>query len=143
MAHSNPYCKISLLPDQKNSQQSSVQRKTQNPTWNEYFMFEIPYKEVQMRILEILVKDFDKYSRHCVIGQFHLALNSVIKLIKRRTHVEATLTEFQSKLFNLFIFMLFVLLPDYLLHTLSARAYYFARVRKKFCNIFIYGSVLV
>lgn len=81
MAHSNPYCKISLLPDQKNSQQSSVQRKTQNPTWNEYFMFEIPYKEVQMRILEILVKDFDKYSRHCVIGQFHLALNSV-KLIK-------------------------------------------------------------
>ncbi|XP_014785596.1 synaptotagmin-17 [Octopus bimaculoides] len=81
MARSNPYCKISLLPDQKNSQQSTVQRKTQDPTWNEYFMFEIPYKEAQMRILEILVKDFDKYSRHCVIGQFHLALNSV-KLIK-------------------------------------------------------------
>ncbi|ESO87480.1 synaptotagmin 17 [Lottia gigantea] len=81
MSHSNPYCKISLLPDQKNSQQTTVQRKTQEPMWNEYFSFEIPYKEVQMRTLEILVKDFDKFSRHCVIGQIYLPLNSV-NLIK-------------------------------------------------------------
>nr|KAG5702766.1 hypothetical protein BaRGS_003640 [Batillaria attramentaria] len=81
MAHSNPYCKISLLPDQKNSQQTTVQRKTQSPTWNEYFTFEIAYKEVQMRTLEILVKDFDKFSRHCVIGQVLLPLDNV-NLIK-------------------------------------------------------------
>lgn len=81
MAHSNPYCKISLLPDQKNSQQTTVQRKTQSPTWNEYFTFEIPYKEVQLRTLEILVKDFDKFSRHCVIGQVLLPLDN-INLIK-------------------------------------------------------------
>jgi len=81
MAHSNPYCKVCLLPDQKNSQQTSVQRKTQNPTWNEYFMFEMTYNEVQMRTLEILIKDFDKYSRHCIIGQVYLPLAS-INLIK-------------------------------------------------------------
>ena len=81
MAHSNPYCKVCLLPDQKNSQQTSVQRKTQNPTWSEYFMFEMPYSEVQMRTLEILIKDFDKYSRHCVIGQVYLPLTN-INLIK-------------------------------------------------------------
>lgn len=81
MAHSNPYCKISLLPDQKNSQQTTVQRKTQCPTWGEYFTFEIPYKEAEMRTLEILVKDFDKFSRHCVIGQVLLPLDDV-NLIK-------------------------------------------------------------
>lgn len=81
MAHSNPYCKVCLLPDQKNSQQTSVQRKTQEPTWNEYFMFEIPYSEVQMRTLEILVKDFDKYSRHCIIGQVYLPLTN-LQLLK-------------------------------------------------------------
>lgn len=81
MAHSNPYCKVCLLPDQKNSQQTSVQRKTQEPTWNEYFMFEIPYSEVQMRTLEILVKDFDKYSRHCIIGQVYLPLTN-LQLVK-------------------------------------------------------------
>lgn len=77
LAHSNPYCKVCLLPDQKNSQQTSVQRKTQNPTWNEYFMFDIPYEEVQMRTLEILIKDFDKFSRHCIIGQVYLPLSSM------------------------------------------------------------------
>lgn len=81
LAHSNPYCKVSLLPDQKNSQQTSVQRKTQNPTWNEYFMFEIPFGEVQMRTLEILIKDFDKFSRHCIIGQIYFPLGGM-NLIK-------------------------------------------------------------
>ncbi|KAL8609733.1 hypothetical protein ACOMHN_042772 [Nucella lapillus] len=81
MAHSNPYCKVSLLPDQKNSQQTTVQRKTQDPEWSEYFMFEILFKEAQMRTLEVLVKDFDKYSRHCIIGQVLLPLENV-NLIK-------------------------------------------------------------
>ncbi|XP_041362689.1 synaptotagmin-17-like [Gigantopelta aegis] len=77
MAHSNPYCRISLLPDKKNSQQTTVQRKTQEPVWNDHFTFEIPYSEAERRTLEILVKDFDKYSRHCVIGQVLLPLGNV------------------------------------------------------------------
>ena len=81
LAHSNPYCKISLIPDQKNSHQTSVQRKTQDPTWNEYFMFEIPFKEANERTLEILIKDFDKYSRHCIIGQVQFPLQD-INLVK-------------------------------------------------------------
>ncbi|XP_012937687.1 synaptotagmin-17 [Aplysia californica] len=81
MAHSNPYCKISLLPDQKASQQTTVQRKTQEPTWNEYFSFDIDYTEAQERTLEILIKDFDKFSRHQLIGKVLLPLNTV-NLIK-------------------------------------------------------------
>lgn len=81
MAHSNPYARICLLPDRKDSQQTTVQRKTQDPTWEESFRFEMALKEVHERTLEITVKDFDKYSRHCVIGQVHLALDSV-NLIK-------------------------------------------------------------
>ncbi|XP_060564656.1 synaptotagmin-17-like [Ruditapes philippinarum] len=81
MAHSNPYCRVSLIPDSKNSHQTSVQRKTQEPTWNEYFMFEIPFKETGERTLEILVKDFDKFSRHCNIGQVHFPLEG-LNLVK-------------------------------------------------------------
>ncbi|KAK0040472.1 synaptotagmin-17 [Biomphalaria pfeifferi] len=81
MAHSNPYCKISLLPDQKASQQTTVQRKTQEPSWNEYFSFDMEYQEAQERTLEILLKDFDKFSRHRLIGKVLLPLNTV-NLIK-------------------------------------------------------------
>ncbi|XP_074647549.1 synaptotagmin-17-like [Tubulanus polymorphus] len=83
MAHSNPYAKVALLPDQKNSYQTSVQRKTQCPVWGEMFSFELPYKEAQRRTLEIIIKDFDKFSRHCVIGQIHLPLENV-NIIKGR-----------------------------------------------------------
>ena len=76
MARSNPYAKVTLLPeDRKNSQQTSVQRKTQDPVWDEIFHFELPFKDAQRRTLEIVVKDFDKYSRHCVIGQVHFGLD--------------------------------------------------------------------
>ena len=81
MAHSNPYARVCLLPDQKTSKQTSVQRKTQNPKWGEVFAFELPFKEVQKRTIHVTVKDFDKFSRHCAIGSIHLPLDS-LNLIK-------------------------------------------------------------
>ena len=78
---SNPYIKICLLPGQKDSRQTSVQRKTQSPVWNETFNFQVPFSEVQSRSLEFTVKDFDKFSRHCVIGKVTINLSHV-QLVK-------------------------------------------------------------
>ncbi|XP_063868232.1 synaptotagmin-17-like [Scylla paramamosain] len=77
LAHSNPYVKVSLLPDTKNSLQTSVKKKTQDPVFEETFTFELPYKEVVRRTLELKVKDFDKFSRHCVVGHALLPLQKV------------------------------------------------------------------
>ncbi|XP_076122849.1 synaptotagmin-17 [Alosa pseudoharengus] len=77
MAHSNPYVKMSLLPDHKNSRQTGVKRKTQNPVFEERFTFELPFLEAQRRTLLLSVVDFDKFSRHCVIGKVALPLNEV------------------------------------------------------------------
>ncbi len=77
MAHSNPYVKMSLLPDHKNSRQTGVKRKTQNPFFEERFTFEIPFLEAQRRTLLLSVVDFDKFSQHCVIGKVSLPLNEV------------------------------------------------------------------
>ncbi|XP_070579385.1 synaptotagmin-17-like [Ptychodera flava] len=76
-AHSNPYVKVCLLPDQKSSQQTTVKRKTQDPIFEESFTFELPFKEAQRRTLLLSVQDFDKYSRHCVIGQLILPLEGI------------------------------------------------------------------
>ncbi|NWR69578.1 SYT17 protein, partial [Centropus unirufus] len=77
MAHSNPYVKICLLPDQKNSKQTGVKRKTQNPVFEERYTFEIPFLEAQRRTLLLTVVDFDKFSRHCVIGKVSMPLCDV------------------------------------------------------------------
>ncbi|NXL69407.1 SYT17 protein, partial [Leptocoma aspasia] len=77
MAHSNPYVKICLLPDQKNSKQTGVKRKTQNPVFEERYTFEIPFLEAQRRTLLLTVVDFDKFSRHCVIGKVSMPLGDV------------------------------------------------------------------
>lgn len=77
MAHSNPYVKICLLPDQKNSKQTGVKRKTQKPVFEERYTFEIPFLEAQRRTLLLTVLDFDKFSRHCVIGKVSVPLCEV------------------------------------------------------------------
>uniref|UniRef100_A0A8D1S4C3 Synaptotagmin 17 n=1 Tax=Sus scrofa TaxID=9823 RepID=A0A8D1S4C3_PIG len=77
MAHSNPYVKICLLPDQKNSKQTGVKRKTQKPVFEERYTFEIPFLEAQRRTLLLTVLDFDKFSRHCVIGKVAVPLCEV------------------------------------------------------------------
>eukprot|EP00072_Mus_musculus_P037498 XP_006507266.2 PREDICTED: synaptotagmin-17 isoform X2 [Mus musculus] len=77
MAHSNPYVKICLLPDQKNSKQTGVKRKTQKPVFEERYTFEIPFLEAQRRTLLLTVVDFDKFSRHCVIGKVAVPLCEV------------------------------------------------------------------
>ncbi|KPP67589.1 synaptotagmin-17-like [Scleropages formosus] len=75
--HCNPYVKTCLLPDHKNSRQTGVQRKTQDPVFEESFTFELPFLETQRRTLLLSVVDFDKLSRHCVIGKVVVPLGQV------------------------------------------------------------------
>lgn len=73
--YSDPYVKISLQPDeQKTIKQSSVQRRTLNPYYDEVFKFPITYDELQGRTLCMNVFDFDKFSRHDAIGDVRIPM---------------------------------------------------------------------
>ncbi|KAL1020588.1 hypothetical protein UPYG_G00002090 [Umbra pygmaea] len=65
---SDPYVKIYLLPDRKKFQ-TRVHRKTLNPTFDESFQFPVPYEELAIRKLHMSVFDFDRFSRHDMIGE--------------------------------------------------------------------------
>uniref|UniRef100_A0A4W5RRW7 Synaptotagmin 6 n=1 Tax=Hucho hucho TaxID=62062 RepID=A0A4W5RRW7_9TELE len=65
---SDPYVKIYLLPDRKKFQ-TRVHRKTLNPTFDESFQFPVPYDELAIRKLHMSVFDFDRFSRHDMIGE--------------------------------------------------------------------------
>ncbi|KAL8179177.1 UNVERIFIED_CONTAM: Synaptotagmin-6 [Gekko kuhli] len=66
---SDPYVKIYLLPDRKCKFQTRVHRKTLNPTFDECFQFPVPYEELTNRKLHLSVFDFDRFSRHDMIGE--------------------------------------------------------------------------
>ncbi|KAB7502739.1 Synaptotagmin-17 [Armadillidium nasatum] len=75
-ASSNPYVRVSLLPDISNVKETAVKKKTQDPIFEETFAFKVPFPEVMRRTLELKVKDFDKFSRHCVIGRVQIPLEN-------------------------------------------------------------------
>lgn len=66
---SDPYVKMYLLPDRKKKFQTKVHRKTLNPIFNETFHFNVPFNELQNRKLHFSIYDFDRFSRHDLIGQ--------------------------------------------------------------------------
>lgn len=65
---SDPYVKVYLLPDRRHKFQTKVHRKTLNPEFNETFAFNVPYKDLENRLLQFNVYDFDRFSRHDLIG---------------------------------------------------------------------------
>ncbi|XP_029523415.1 synaptotagmin-9-like [Oncorhynchus nerka] len=66
---SDPYIKIYLLPDRKTKHQTKVHRKTLNPVFDEVFLFPVAYTELPTRKLHFSVYDFDRFTRHDIIGQ--------------------------------------------------------------------------
>ncbi|KAL0984385.1 hypothetical protein UPYG_G00140770 [Umbra pygmaea] len=74
---SDPYVKVYLLPDKKKKYETKVQRKNLCPVFNETFIFKIPYTELGGKVLVLQVFDFDRFSKHDVIGEIKIPMNSV------------------------------------------------------------------
>ncbi|XP_071823935.1 synaptotagmin-10-like [Apostichopus japonicus] len=97
--YSDPYVKIYLEPDEeKRMRQSTVQRKTLNPSFDEVYKFPITYDELQEKTLCMKVYDFDKFSRHDAIGDVKIRLCDInvsrqldvwSDLVKPERHQEA------------------------------------------------------
>lgn len=84
---SDPYVKIYLLPDRKRKFQTRVHRKTLNPTFDETFQFPVPYEELVSRKLHLSVFDFDRFSRHDMIGEVILDNLFEVSDLSRETSI--------------------------------------------------------
>ncbi|XP_063219520.1 synaptotagmin-7 isoform X2 [Bacillus rossius redtenbacheri] len=75
---SDPYVRVTLLPDKKHRLETKVKRRTLNPRWNETFYFEgFPIQKLQSRVLHLHVFDYDRFSRDDSIGEVFLPLCQV------------------------------------------------------------------
>lgn len=75
---SDPYVRVTLLPDKKHRLDTKIKRRTLNPKWNETFYFEgFPIQKLQSRVLHLHVFDYDRFSRDDSIGEMFLPLCQV------------------------------------------------------------------
>ncbi|OPJ85640.1 synaptotagmin-11 [Patagioenas fasciata monilis] len=67
---SDPYIKMTILPDKRHRVKTRVLRKTLDPVFDETFTFYgIPYSQLQDLVLHFLVLSFDRFSRDDVVGE--------------------------------------------------------------------------
>ncbi|KAM7411518.1 hypothetical protein PAMA_021483 [Pampus argenteus] len=74
---SDPYVKVFVLPDKKKKFDTKVHKKTLNPVFNETFTFKIPFQEMGGKTLVMSVYDFDRFSKHDVIGEIKIPMNTL------------------------------------------------------------------
>uniref|UniRef100_A0A3B4FCL3 Synaptotagmin n=1 Tax=Pundamilia nyererei TaxID=303518 RepID=A0A3B4FCL3_9CICH len=74
---SDPYVKVLLFPDKKKKFDTKVHKKTLNPVFNETFVFKVPYEELGGKTLVMSVYDYDRFSKHDVIGEVKLPMNTI------------------------------------------------------------------
>uniref|UniRef100_A0A1A7W948 Synaptotagmin n=1 Tax=Iconisemion striatum TaxID=60296 RepID=A0A1A7W948_9TELE len=74
---SDPYVRVLLHPDKKKKFDTKVHKKTLNPVFNETFVFKVPYEELGGKMLMMSVYDYDRFSKHDVIGEVKLPMNTI------------------------------------------------------------------
>ncbi|XP_070977398.1 synaptotagmin-4 isoform X2 [Oncorhynchus clarkii lewisi] len=75
---SDPYIKLTLLPEKKHRVKTRVLRKTLDPVFDETFSFYgIPMVRVQELSLHFMVLSFDRFSRDEVIGEMLIPLAGI------------------------------------------------------------------
>ncbi|XP_051019070.1 synaptotagmin-4 isoform X1 [Acomys russatus] len=75
---SDPYIKMTILPEKKHKVKTRVLRKTLDPVFDETFTFYgIPYPHIQDLSLHFTVLSFDRFSRDDVIGEVLIPLSGI------------------------------------------------------------------
>ncbi|XP_019718755.1 synaptotagmin-4 isoform X1 [Hippocampus comes] len=75
---SDPYIKLTLLPEKKHRVKTRVLRKTLDPTFDETFSFYgIPLPKVSELALQFMVLSFDRFSRDEIIGETLVPLSGI------------------------------------------------------------------
>ncbi|XP_061419835.1 synaptotagmin-11-like isoform X1 [Lethenteron reissneri] len=75
---SDPYVKMTILPEKKHKVKTRVLRRTLDPSFDETFTFYgVPHAQLQGLVLHFLVLSFDRFSRDDAIGEVMAPLAGV------------------------------------------------------------------
>ncbi|EGT30814.1 hypothetical protein CAEBREN_17069 [Caenorhabditis brenneri] len=64
----DPYVKMYLLPERRGHCKTRICKKNNDPEFNEMFSFDVSFNNLANRMLQFTVYDFDRFTRHGLIG---------------------------------------------------------------------------
>ncbi|KAH7730812.1 Protein SNT-5 [Aphelenchoides avenae] len=64
----DPYIKMYCLPERRNHCKTRILKKSCDPDFNEMFSFDVAYNQLPNRMLQFTVYDFDRFTRHGLVG---------------------------------------------------------------------------
>ncbi|XP_035251714.1 synaptotagmin VIII isoform X2 [Anguilla anguilla] len=73
----DPYVRLCILPNNTKTFETKVFRSTLNPAFNEHFTFKIAQSELSRSTLVLQVFDFNRFTKHDIIGELRLQLGAV------------------------------------------------------------------
>ncbi|XP_046649963.1 synaptotagmin-15-like isoform X3 [Daphnia pulicaria] len=73
----DPLVRVALLPGERRYHQSSIQRKTCNPVFNEVFGFCVSHKELQEQTVKFTVIDNGRLRKRQIIGHLLCSLKNI------------------------------------------------------------------
>lgn len=74
---SDPYVKVYICPDKLKTCETKVFRSTLNPVFNEQFTFQLSKATLLKSTAVMKVFDFDRFTKHDIIGEIRLELRDV------------------------------------------------------------------
>uniref|UniRef100_A0A8C5WLH6 Synaptotagmin 8 n=1 Tax=Leptobrachium leishanense TaxID=445787 RepID=A0A8C5WLH6_9ANUR len=74
---SDPYATVYLTNDSRRKSETKVHRKTLSPVFNEAFIFKVLKTEIPDTAVVIHVYDFNRFSKHDMIGEVRLPLGEM------------------------------------------------------------------
>ncbi|XP_030222190.1 synaptotagmin VIII [Gadus morhua] len=74
---SDPYVKVYISPSRTKTYETKVHRNTLKPLFNEHFTFQVTRSVLAASVVVMQVFDFDRFSKHDIIGELRVDLSSV------------------------------------------------------------------
>ena len=71
---------------------TSIKKKTKLPVWNEEFHLKVKADEIQRGVLEVTVKDYDKWTKNSILGTLQIYVVDIMKadaVINRQYHLSS------------------------------------------------------
>ncbi|KAI6177192.1 Synaptotagmin-1 [Aphelenchoides bicaudatus] len=74
---SDPYVKLTLLPEKKHKFSTKIKHNDLDPHFDETFLFNVDFKELRHKTLQLVVFDFDRLSKDDRLGQLSIPLDTI------------------------------------------------------------------